>query len=85
MEQFQSYKLDMGCFGHAKALNEDILGYLTGYRLLVEYGLRCISDFKSFEFVEKNYEKVLRMEYALGKIYNFIGLARYKLKFFKKE
>lgn len=85
LDQLRSYRLDMVYFGLAKAadtheLDSYFLG--SGGRLLEEYGIRTLSDLKPRDFVETNYQRILDMEFALGKMSDFIGLARYRLKIF---
>lgn len=85
LEQLKSYNLDMVYFGMAKALNaEDMEKYFATqhFKLEAQYGMRCVSDFKAKDFVEKNYDEILKMEVEVGKVYDFMGLARYRLKFF---
>ena len=85
LSQLDTHQLDMIYFGLAEAVGtEELENYFfdNGCTQLEEYGLRCISDFKPYEYVEKNYEQILKMEFVLGKMSDFIGLARYRLKIF---
>lgn len=86
MDQLRSRSLDMVYFGLAEAVaTEELEEYLggSGCRLLAEYGIRCLSDFKPKEFVDRNYDRILEMEFSLGRLRDFIGLARYRLKIFE--
>ena len=88
LRQLKSRGLDMAYFGLARALDaESMVASLAaeGLRSLDEYGIRCLSDFKSREFVDSNYQEILEMEFDLGKIRDFMPLARYRLKFFLTE
>lgn len=85
LTQLDTHQLDMVYFGLAEAVEtEELEKYFfdKGCTQLEEFGLRCISDFKPHEFVEKNYEQILKMEFVLGKMSDFMGLARYRLKIF---
>ncbi|OGD35252.1 MAG: hypothetical protein A2V45_05430 [Candidatus Aminicenantes bacterium RBG_19FT_COMBO_58_17] len=88
LQQLKSRDLDMAYFGMARALDADsmVSSFAVGGIMPVEeYGIRCISDFKSREFVESNYDEILEMEFNLGKMRDFMPLARYRLKFFLIE
>ena len=85
LDQLQSFRLDMAYFGLAEAVRtEELERYFSnsGCRLLGEYGIRCLSDFKPREFVDRNYGRILNMEFSLGRMRDFVGLARYRLKIF---
>jgi hypothetical protein len=78
----------MAYFGMARALDADSMVSsfaVEGIIPVEEYGIRCISDFKSREFVDSNYDEILEMEFNLGKMRDFMPLARYRLKFFLTE
>jgi dTDP-4-dehydrorhamnose 3,5-epimerase-like enzyme/SAM-dependent methyltransferase len=88
LHQLKSRDLDMAYFGMARALDADSMVSsfaAEGIILVQEYGIRCISDFKSREFVDSNYDEILEMEFNLGKMRDFMPLARYRLKFFLIE
>jgi SAM-dependent methyltransferase len=88
LHQLKSRDLDMAYFGLARALDADSMVSsfaAEGIIPVEEYGIRCVSDFKSREFVESNYDEILEMEFHLGKMRDFMPLARYRLKFFSKE
>lgn len=88
VEQLQSYKLDMVHFGFAEALDTETLGKYTAdnnLRPIREYGMRCISDFKSKDFVDRHYNELFDVEYEVGKLHDFIGLSRYRLHFYQKK
>jgi ubiquinone/menaquinone biosynthesis C-methylase UbiE len=85
LNQLRSRDLDMVYFGKAKALDADSMTASfakEGIILTEEYGIRCISDFKSKEFASSNYDEILKMEFELGKVRDFMTLARYRLNFF---
>jgi SAM-dependent methyltransferase len=85
LDQLQSYSLDMIYFGMAQAVGTaELERYFADNdcKLLREFGIRCLSDFKPRDFVDKNYDRILNMEFSLGKMRDFIGLARYRLKIF---
>lgn len=84
-KQLKTYQLDMVYFGIARAIDTALLEKIlqkNGLVQVIEYGLRCASDFKPSEFVKKNYKDLLGLEFFLGTLNDFIGLARYRLKFF---
>lgn len=88
LHQLKSRDLDMVYFGKAEALDADLMTTSfakEGVMEIEEYGIRCISDFKSKEFVSSNYDELLMMEFYLGKMRDFMTLARYRLKFFSVE
>ncbi len=85
MEQIDKKKVNMGHFGWAEAMDSNWLDNQmkrSGMRLLNQFGLRCISDLKDPDFVNTNYSSFLNMECSLGPKADFMGLARYRLKFF---
>jgi hypothetical protein len=85
LNQLRSRDLDMVYFGKAKALDADSMTASfakEGIILTEEYGIRCISDFTSKEFASSNYDEILKMEFELGKVRDFMTLARYRLNFF---
>ncbi len=88
LRQLKSRALDMVYFGKARALAADSMSRTFAERGIIpveEYGIRCISDFKSREFVDSNYNEMLTMEFELGKKRDFMTLARYRLVFFSVE
>lgn len=87
LRQLKTSELDMVYFGMAKALDAAAMDRFLrerGVSPVSQYGMRCIADFKPKDFVEKNYADMLHMELELGVLPDFIGLARYRLNFYKK-
>ena len=87
LEQLEGRRLDMGHFGQALAIETpDLEGRLQeeGLTPVIEYGMRSISDLRKPDYVKQNYEELLRVEDLLGRQKDFIGLARYRLKFYRR-
>jgi SAM-dependent methyltransferase len=85
LDQLTSRDLDMVYFGKAKALDADSMTasfHKEGISPTKDYGIRCIADFKSKEFVTSHYDEILKMEFEVGKMRDFMSLARYRLNFF---
>jgi methyltransferase family protein len=88
IKQLRSFRLDMVYFGDGMAVDtNELLQTLKGCGLaeIKEYGIRCISDFKSRDFVVNNYDDLMNVEFKVGKRSDFIGLSRYRLKFFSVQ
>lgn len=84
LAQLATGEFDAVTFGFARAMLTDRLeAALEGHRLLPleEYGIRCVSEFKSKEFVKARYAELLEAEFTAGAHKDFLGLARYRLKF----
>jgi trans-aconitate methyltransferase len=87
LQQLKSHDLDMVYFGMAKALDAAAMERFLQEKQVTpvsQYGIRCVTDFKPKDFVEKNYTDMLSMEMELGGHPDFLGLARYRLNFYKK-
>lgn len=85
--QLEDYGVDMGNFGLARAADAaEIESTLcaAGLEVLVERGIRSASEFKSKAFVAENFEALRDLEMELGALPDFIGLSRYRLKFFRR-
>ena len=83
--QLADPRVDMAHFGKARTMDGDVLVHCLrdqGLTLVTEYGMRCVAELKSKDFVDQNYDELLALEFDLGALPDFMGLARYRLKFF---
>lgn len=87
LKQLETGAFDAVNFGMARAILTERLHAAVagaGLRELEEYGLRCFAEWKSKEFVEARYDEVLDAEARVGAHPDFLGLARYRLRFYER-
>lgn len=86
--QLRSHLLDLVYFGKGRALDPVLLNNImlkNNLFQIQEYGLRCVCDLKPVNFSAENYRELLDFEYSVGMLEDFMGLARYRLKFFQRK
>jgi len=87
-EQLEQKKVNMGHFGLAEAVDTEWLDDFMDraeLRLISRYGLRCLSDFKSPDFVSENYDAIFDLECHVGGKPDFMGFSRYRLNFYSYQ
>ena len=88
LRQLENTEFDAGTFGTGRAIRtRDVETVFAecGLRQLEDRGMRGVAEFQSKELVAERYEEVLAGELALSDEPDFVGLARYRLKFFSRE
>jgi SAM-dependent methyltransferase len=88
LRQLDNTEFDAGTFGMGQAIRTrdvDAIFAECGLHQLEDRGLRCVAEFQSKELVADRYEEVLAGELAVSGEPDFIGLARYRLKFFSRD
>jgi hypothetical protein len=88
LTQLETGSFDAVNFGMARAM---LTGRLhaavssAGLQLIEERGMRCFAEWKSKEFIDAHYGEVIAAEEEVGSHPDFIGLARYRLRFYRRS
>jgi ubiquinone/menaquinone biosynthesis C-methylase UbiE len=88
LRQLESGDFDAVNFGMARAVLTDRLHAALasgGLQLLEERGMRCFAEWKTKEFIDARYAEVLAAEEKVSGHPDFIGLARYRVRFYGRS